>query len=255
MAKAKSRKQKRLFIAASYVLPGQGQLKGDFTIRETFAFNDRYIPLDEAAISGAMNATRVRFARKHNIDPESVSVESGPEKLSYRFHYSQKGADSADEYNAGRAIQYARWLAQRDGVTLQGNKVRVIWSGFCSATKTRSGRQWDGDKFINKDRAAYCKRVQAVEFGNEREEWKIVGSGRSRRGETTNHWDCIARIEIPNWDFEPVEPVEEIVADDSHIAPVAPAYRVPIRYLATSCLVAVNGRRPVAPSCAIRVAA
>jgi hypothetical protein len=63
------------------------------------------------------------------------------------------------------AIEYARWLAQRDGikiVTESSTRARAIWNG---------------------------KHVQMVQF------W--CGSAETEI------------INIPNWDFEPIEPVEQ----------------------------------------------
>jgi hypothetical protein len=173
-------------------------------------------------------------------------------RLSTRFKYSQKGAASADEYNERRAKEYARWLMKRDGIempTYGAGKCRVVWSGFYSATKTRNVHHWDG----NQIHQAYIRRIEAVEWGREEEQYNERKNGR-RGAWTHNKWICELRINIPNWDFEPAEPVEEIIADEMPLARVAPAFRIPARFLATSCLVAANDPLPAAPSCAIRVA-
>ena len=164
-------------------------------------------------------------------------------KLGYRFKYSRTaGTETADEMNERHAIEYARWLARRDGIEIPpGTVARADWSGVTDAA------------------GKWRRRVEAVEFGRVREEWKIVGTGRSRRGETTKHWACASRIEIPSWDWQPAEPVEEILPLDPVRDPapvVAPTFRVPARLLATTAFNCVlPSRRPVAPSCVIRLAA
>lgn len=155
-------------------------------------------------------------------------------KPSYRFNYSPRGAATADEYNERRALEYARWLAARDGVTIsEGLAERAEWSGITDA----SGK--------------WRKRICAVEFGTKFTE----RHGTGRKAYTSQGWRMAARIEIPNWDFDPAEPVEEIITNEMPLAPVTPSFRIPARFLLTTCLAPVNDRLPVAPSCAIRVAA
>lgn len=118
---------------------------------------------------------------------------------------------TAEDYNADRAINYALWLAQRDGIVLPtyGAKPRAVWSGFYSAHKQRIHRRWD-DSTIKV--AVYCKRVCAVEWGHKEPRYNTRKDGR--RGA----WLCdefvpVARIEIPHWDFEAAPPLEETVPD------------------------------------------
>jgi hypothetical protein len=134
-------------------------------------------------------------------------------KLAYRFHYSQRGAETADQYNERHAIAYARWLAERDGVDIPKTaEARVVWSGIYSGTKKRTHRRWDGG---TSQHAAYCKRIEAVEFGRKYREEHYNTRADGKRGAwlyTTNKMEIAARIEIPNWDWEPAEPVEEVDA-------------------------------------------
>ncbi|WP_454629570.1 hypothetical protein [Bradyrhizobium cenepequi] len=154
-------------------------------------------------------------------------------KLNYRFRFSRAGTgEKADDMNARHAIEYARWLALRDGMEIPADTApRVDWSGITDAA------------------GKWRKRIRAVEFGSSR----TIRQGYGRNAYTSYHWDIAVRIEIPNWDFVPAEPVEEIIPDPAEI-PAAPAFRIPPRFLLTSCLAPVNDRVPLAPSLAIRAA-
>jgi hypothetical protein len=199
-----------------------------------------------------------RTARERADEHAEFLLRSyGRDRPSYRFKYGQKGADNAEKYNERRAIAYAEWLAQRDGLTIPNEykiKTRADWSGFYSATKTRKQtRSWSGTT----EHAIYCKRIRAVEWGIESQVEHYNHRKDGRRGAWAYNevkFEVLLRIEIPNWDFEPDEPVEEIITEDLTLAPVSPAIRIPARFLATSCLVAANDPLPVAPSCAIGVA-
>ncbi|PDT77196.1 hypothetical protein [Bradyrhizobium sp. C9] len=143
------------------------------------------------------------------------------------------GGVSADDLNERHAIEYARWLARRDNADIpSGTSPLIIWDGVTDAA------------------GKWRKRARAVEFGTRR----TTHTGYGRNACTTHHWDVAARIEIPHWDWQPAEPVEEITPEAVPV-PVAPSFKIPGRILRTSCLVPVLARVPVAPSCAIRLAA
>jgi hypothetical protein len=75
---------------------------------------------------------------------------------------------------ARKAIEYALWLAKRDGVELPGGHPIVVWAGVTLPT------------------GKYQPRVSCVTFGNSLPR---------------------VRIDIPNWDWIPAEPVMQINDD------------------------------------------
>lgn len=116
----------------------------------------------------------------------------------------------ATQYNAAQALKYARWLAARDGVTIPaGLKSKVVWSGVTSATKTRNVHHWNGTR----TQAAYLKRVQAVAWGRDHEVYNTRKDGR-RGAWLYNEFRAELTIEIPNWDWEPTEPVEQFELEE-----------------------------------------
>ena len=174
----------------------------------------------------------------HGPLPEKRWIPAATDKR-HKVRHSSKVSraactESADRMNERHAIEYARWLAGRDGISIpQDAAPRVDWSEVRELTgKSR-------------------KRARAVEFGRDVTE----RTGHGRNAYTSHRWDVAVRIEIPNWDFVPAEPVEEIIQDLAPV-PVAPSFRIPARFLGSSCLAPVpaNDRRSVAPSCIIRVA-
>lgn len=126
-------------------------------------------------------------------------------KVRHKVTVPASELDSTD-YNAAQAVKYALWLAARDGVVIPaGLTRRVVWSGIYSATKTRNVHHWNGTQ----TQAAYLKRVRAVEWGREHEVYNTRKDGK-RGAWLYNEFRAELTIEIPNWDWEPKEPVEEI---------------------------------------------
>jgi hypothetical protein len=95
-------------------------------------------------------------------------------KMSARPAGPKPGPLSTDDQ---KAVQYACWIAARDGIALPNGSVSVYWSGIT----TRAGK--------------WSKRVFSVTF-------------RSRDGKEGQI------INLPNWDFDPVDPVEETISAD-----------------------------------------
>lgn len=96
-----------------------------------------------------------------------------------------------------RAILYAEWLARRDGITLpELTTRRAIWSGVPSAMRSRGGRP------------IHERRIYAISFGREEDLYRIKKNGKrgARLGKT---WAEESRFDLPNWDFNPVLPVDE----------------------------------------------
>ena len=114
---------------------------------------------------------------------------------------------SSNQYTEKLALRYVQWLAQRDGLTIPSRlKSRCVWSGFTSKYKTRTigAREWREAR----TQEAYCRRVQAVEWGREEERYATRKDGL-RGAWTHNEWVAEFRIDIPHWDFEHPEPVDE----------------------------------------------
>lgn len=70
----------------------------------------------------------------------------------HRLHYRSPkriaaGPRSTDTQMERKAVEYARWLAKRDSVTLPGGRTCVIWAGV-----TNAAGKWE-------------KRIRAVSFG------------------------------------------------------------------------------------------
>ncbi len=84
--------------------------------------------------------------------------------------------ERAKDVTARMAVEYARWLAARDGVIIPAD--------------TKGVALWAHGKIED--------RVSAVA-------WHHAGTYAANRG------SALARIDIPNWDFVPMMPVEEIV--------------------------------------------
>lgn len=199
-------KRKRILITAVVAQPTRNCETA--THREFFTF-----PMRAEHTEEMLRAVRFRFARKHNVDQEAVTIEQSLEKL----HYHTPGITklgTAEEYNARRAVQYAEWLAERDGLAVPAErniKARCDWTGIYSKARTRNSRRWDGSL---SEQPAYLKRVRAVEWGTEWKEEVYNTRKDGKRGAWSHnlmHFDVLLRVEIPNWDFEHPEPVEELL--------------------------------------------
>lgn len=99
---------------------------------------------------------------------------------------------SSADYNEGRALQYAKWLAARDGVELPKLKTKCVWSGVYR------GARWQ-------------RRIRAVEWGRDEDVYNTRKDGRRGAWLYTRFVPELT-IEIPNWDFDP----EPIAGLDSH---------------------------------------
>lgn len=113
------------------------------------------------------------------IGPAQVSIQPVKHKARRAKLIS---TPAKSDYNwEHTAVAYARWLASRDGIEIPAGFSRATceWSGVHSATKTNKH-----------GRAVWERRIMAVRF-----------SGHAVTG---------PRIEIPNWDWQPAEPVETI---------------------------------------------
>lgn len=135
-----------------------------------------------------------------------LPVKGARYKVKHKVTNGFKASGTADEYNAGRARAYAEWLARRDGITIpKGLKCRVEWSVFYHPTKKRLAKGWNGPV----EREVYCKRIQAVTWGREEQRYNSRKEGRRAAYSYTVFVEEL-RIEIPNWDWCPAEPVETL---------------------------------------------
>jgi hypothetical protein len=110
----------------------------------------------------------VRDGKRHKMDykvPTRVTCPEGKTR----------------EVTETRAVQYALWLAKRDGTIIPTNtaKAMPVWA----TVTTKAGK--------------LEHRVSAVC-------WHTLGNGRPVGA-------AVARIEIPHWDWEPEMPTEEII--------------------------------------------
>lgn len=107
-----------------------------------------------------------------------------------------------DETEEKKAQQYARWLAARDGIKIPTcGTIRLDWSGVYSKTR-KTGR----------GHAIYERRIRAVQWGHKEPVYNTRKDGR-RGAWAYDKWVVDFEIGLPNWDWQPDEPVEEIVGD------------------------------------------
>jgi hypothetical protein len=184
------RRPKRVVITTAIKRPSERC--ADFTVQQFHLFDARHA--DEAS-----SVVQAQFARRHSVEIDSVVVTVAPEKL--KHHTPRPGSDlTTDDYNEQRAIAYALWLVERDGIELSKGKTRCNWSGFRSAYRTRQHR--------GKDHAVYCRRVESVAWGFEEDVFNTRKDGR-RGAFLYKKFVEETRVPIPNWDFEQVPPVDE----------------------------------------------
>jgi len=191
----KRNQRRRVVVTVSAVQPTQRC--PDYTVTRFYSVKPEH--------ADAMAATgRARLARQLALDLSAVAVTTAPFKK-LRYHWQPPRGGDASEYNKGRAIAYARWLAARDGITIPpGLEPRAVWSGFYSAHLKTRRKFWSGVKECD----VWCKRVRAVEFG--RTLSVEIHDKRNRFKGYRDEWVCEMTIPIPHWDFEPREPIEEV---------------------------------------------
>jgi hypothetical protein len=177
------------------------ELEPGFVAREF-----RAVPAGEPTEQLALLLT-VRLAQRHRISPDAVIVDTKPEpKVSYRWRPG-RGELTKIERDAEIAEKYARWLAARDGVSIPHGKIRVDWRHVYGEHRTRPVKKWDGT--IRPQQIAE-RRACAVEWGHEEEVYNTRKDGK-RGAWLYNQFVADLRIEIPNWDFDPAEPTEELL--------------------------------------------
>ena len=177
--------------AKRIVITAIKQIDETRTHREFFS-----VPLQHS--EDATRAIRFRFARKHSIEQDQVTVEQAAERVRYRTpSCMRRTLGTNDAYNEERAIAYAKWLAVRDGITIPkgyDSKTRIDWSGVYE------GR-------------TYRKRIRAVEWGNRWTEEIYNTRKDGRRGaysHTVEHFDAKLRVEIPHWAWLPAAPAHTV---------------------------------------------
>lgn len=135
-----------------------------------------------------------------------------PDGKKYRVRHRVRAAyvsaldkDARRKRDERRALEYARWIARRDGLTIPALKTKVIWCGIYSAHETRNVRHWSGVK----TQAAHFDRIRAVAWGCDHRVYNIRKDG-SRGAYLYTEFRPEFTIELPHWDWEPAEPVETI---------------------------------------------
>jgi len=136
-------------------------------------------------------ATRTTYVEVYGPHPRKLWV--GPHRVKgYRPHKPTLGPRPSGPTVAYQAEVYARWLAARDSVAIPEDCVaKIITTELVSEHRvTPSGRPKREE------------RVTSVAFHKARE---------SRHGTIEHATESTVTIYLPNWDFDPREPVEEIV--------------------------------------------
>lgn len=133
-----------------------------------------------------------------------------PYRLKHKITPAYRDMRDAEQKRATderRAIQYARWLAARDGKAIPALPVcRVQWDGIYSATETRT--IVSGYPKRPQAIAAYLKRIRAVEWGWDEKVYNTRKDG-TRGAYLCTEFRAEFTIEIPHWDWEPAAPIEE----------------------------------------------
>ena len=112
----------------------------------------------------------------------------------------------SDAFYRQQAIEYARWLAARDGVALPGRgEIRVDWSAVESKTRKHKRTGWDG---VTREFPIMERRIRSVSWGWEEPRYFQRKDGRQGAW-LHNEFVAAVTIEIPNWDWQPDKPVEE----------------------------------------------
>lgn len=164
MKRRKDPKRKTYLVTVS----GTDDSGRTHTARRTVRSRERVEATDHADLFTALDR-RVPDVMNPNI----VVMVQKPRK--YKPRPMSRVAPSDDDYER-RAVDYAKWLMQRDGISIPETRRAVcVWDHVYS--NTRIGR--DGN-------AIRERRIRAVQFSNGFE------------------------FTLPNWDFNPDHPVEEI---------------------------------------------
>ena len=116
-------------------------------------------------------------------------------RFAYRASSKVARVDKSDEAWLATAIEYAKWIAKRDGIDLPApgtyRKTRADWSGAYSTTRKASNGGF-----------VYERRIRAVQWGDEVERFNTRKDGR--RGafigkEQVTYFEIV----LPNWDWQP----------------------------------------------------
>jgi hypothetical protein len=107
-----------------------------------------------------------------------VPVKGERYKVKHKVTNGSAKVGSGKDYTAAKAVQYAEWLARRDGVVIPENSEGVaLWSSVPVPNKAKPE-----------------PRVYAVNFYQKRSHWH-----RKREG----LGEALLTVTIPNWDWVP----------------------------------------------------
>jgi len=131
-------------------------------------------------------------------------------KLKYKTRIIHHSIETTDKYNERRAIEYAKWLAQRDGITIPDESVvQAEWTWFVSSYYKTRRRFWNGTREVKKS----TKRIKAVQWGHN----EIRHYNRTdRHSSIYTQFVADLTIPIPHWDFEhpPIDGIDTNISED-----------------------------------------
>ena len=154
------------------------------------------IALAEAALPGLI----AHIEGRCQTSP-ATSIEPHKDKKVRRCVPNTNKSDDQWEHVA---VNYARWLAARDGIAVPNRELRVEWSGVYNEFKKRK------QPYRNGLSATYERRIQAVTWGYKKPIYSERKAGR--QGAWIDEWVIELRIELPHWDFVPAPPTEELLS-------------------------------------------
>lgn len=171
-------KQKRpkRFVVTAFRTPDPS--RPDYMHRQFFTFPGYVDEMTE-------RAARFMFAQKNNCGIEEVAATSAPERLRFRVTKTTGNTNSIHDRNKARAIEYAKWLAARDGLELP-----------------------------NSPKIRFCIYSGQVQWGREEDVYNTRKDGR-RGAWQGKCFEAEFTIQIPHWGWTPAEPVEEILESEA----------------------------------------
>jgi hypothetical protein len=162
---------------------------------------------DDKGLTHKTFVTQTVYDGKPPVSPFAAKVER---KRFKKLTAQVPARKPSDDWYRQQAINYALWLAKRDGIEIpRGVQARVNWSGVCSKTRMHTHKRWDGSLHRH---PIYEQRAESVSFGREEPRYNKRKDGRQGAW-SHNEFVPEVTIGIPNWDWQPDQPVEEIVTE------------------------------------------
>jgi len=166
-------------------------------------------------VIGAMEGTDEYGRMPAIYGPLPCKVWTGPHavkgrKIKPHVPSLRPDRDTARKIDERRAHEYAEWLCRRDGREIPDCRTsRCVWNSVEIGEHQRK-RRWGGSQTV----IVSSHRIQAVEYGHMREVHNTRKDGKQGAW-LYNEFVAEFRVDLPNWDFNPTEPQEEIVDDEA----------------------------------------